>query len=171
VKSAARGLARANLGRNSQTFDPRAVIAEAVAKSVKANLSSEQVARYEKESALRTAARKRFIVKNMVSMIDKVLILRPDQRDKIGEVLAANWDNGWNQTQIFMYGGQYFPSMPDAKIIPLLSEPQRTVWRGIAKGNVQFGINWGGGFFAGEEVMDIEAAVPAEVLIEAPPDR
>ena len=67
---------------------------------------------------------------------------------KIGEVLAANWDNSWNQTQIFMYGGQYMPAMPDAKIVPLLSEPQRAVWRGISKGNVQFGINWGPSAYA-----------------------
>jgi hypothetical protein len=33
--------------------------------------------------------------------------------------------------------------MPDAKILPILSETQQTIWRGIPKGNVGFGFDLG----------------------------
>ncbi|HEX4589669.1 MAG TPA: hypothetical protein VH120_07050 [Gemmataceae bacterium] len=142
---------RGGIARGDQN-DPRMPITEAIAKSVKATLSPEQANRYQKELDERRAARKRLVVANLVAMIDRVVILRPDQREKLGEVLAENWDNSWDQLQLLMYGGQYFPAMPDAKIRPILSEAQQTVWRGIPKGNVHFGVNFG--FVQGIEFDD-----------------
>ena len=89
---------------------------------------------------LRTAAHKRVIVLNLVALMDKSLVLRPDQREKLREILTNNWDASWNQTQILNYGGQYYPTMPDAKINPILTEAQRAVWGGVQKG-VQFGMD------------------------------
>jgi hypothetical protein len=38
-------------------------------------------------------------------------------------------------------GGPYFPAMPDAKILPILSDAQRDVWRGLPKPTVRFGVS------------------------------
>lgn len=156
IRVAAKEIALSMRGRGDKDPDPRAEMARTIARSAKSVLSAGQYAKYRKEIDARTAARKRFIVLNLVAMTDRVLYLRADQRDKLTELLSANWDDSWNQTQLLMYGGgQYFPPMPDAKILPLLTEPQKTVWRGIQKGNVRFG--WGG--FGGFDEVEIEGDV------------
>jgi Spy/CpxP family protein refolding chaperone len=156
VKAAIRRYALAMQGRGGNESNPRDPMMKEIAKAVAEALTPEQSARYEKELALRTKARKRLVVSNLVAITDRVLVLTPEQRDKLSRILEANWDESWNQTQILMYGGQYFPSMPDAKIEPILTESQRTVWRGIQKNQIRFGVNFGFGvgFDMGEEVWD-----------------
>jgi hypothetical protein len=143
MKAAAKKYADAMNGNGfiGDEFDPRKSIAEVIAQSVRSTLSPEQFARYEKELKLRTAARKRMVVSNLVSMVDGILILRPDQREKIREILNDNWNEIWDQPQLYMYGRQYIPPMPDAKINPILTDTQRTVWQGVQKMNVRFGMN------------------------------
>jgi len=72
-----------------------------------------------------------------------------------------------------MTGGQYFPAMPDAKIEPILTEKQRTVWKGVNKNNIRFGINFGfaRGVEIEDEVWDDEPPVkkPAKPDDAAPP--
>jgi len=58
-----------------------------------------------------------------------------------------------NQTQIFMYGGRYFPNMPDAKINPI-SRPATQSLEHCPKNQIRFGgINFG---FARGEAVDEE---------------
>lgn len=142
--------------------DPRAAVANALVKSAKTHLSADQVTKYQKELDHRTAARKHAIVLNLVAHADQVLVLTPDQRDKLTDILNNNWHSSWNQTQLFTYGGQYFPAMPDAKINPILSDAQKKVWQGVQKGNISFGIdlNFAQGIEIVEEVFEVEK--PAE---------
>jgi hypothetical protein len=128
-------------GGANQQSDPRTLIANVVAKSVQPVLSPEQAARYQKELDQRASARKRVWLLNLVRMVDRVLVLTAEQRDKLGKILEKNWNGSWNQTQILTYGGQYFPKMPDSEILPILTENQKTVWQGIPKGTVNFGFN------------------------------
>ena len=96
---------------------------------------------------------------NLVAMIDRVLVLRPDQREKLGEVLAGNWNEVWNQPQLLMYGGtQYIPPMPDEKINPILTDAQRAVWQSVRKVNVRFSQNFNNarGIKIPDEVWDDE---------------
>jgi hypothetical protein len=153
VKDALRGLVAASNGAGGQS-DPRAVIAAAVAKSVRANLSPEQAASYLEEIHLRTAARRRLVVLSLVAMVDKLLMLTSEQREKLQAVLTGNWNDSWDQTQLLMMGGQYLPSMPDAKIVPILSEAQKDIWRTVPKGTVRFGVN-----LSNLPAMDIEEEV------------
>jgi hypothetical protein len=155
VKSAVRKYANA-MQRGGEYADPRIGITDAISKSIESHFSAEQAARYRKEIELRNAARKKLIVTNLVAMIDRTLLLQPDQRQKITDVLANNWHDSWNQTQILMYGGRYMPLMPDDKITPILSEKQREVWRSIPKNQVRFGPNFGfnQGFQIEDEVWD-----------------
>src|SRR5262249_6107601 len=87
MKAAVRAFAQSMRGIARDQKDPHAPLTEAIAKSVRAHLSPEQATRYQKELDLRVAARKRLVVNNLVAMIDRILILRPDQRDKLGEIL------------------------------------------------------------------------------------
>jgi hypothetical protein len=162
TKEALQKLVGAMVGRAADQSDPRTLIADAIAKSVRETLSPEQAARYQKELDLRAAAHKRLVVMNLVAMTDRVLVLRPDQREQLEKILADNWNESWNQTQMLTYGGQYFPQMPDAKINPILSDAQRAVWRAIPKANIRFGVNFG--FVQGGQIED-------EVWDDDPPKK
>jgi hypothetical protein len=142
IKDAIRTLlVAANTGNVGGQSDPRAPIAAAVARSVRTTLPPEQAARYDKELEIRTAARKRAVVLNLVAMVDKRLQLTAEQREKLGEILTDNWTESWNQTQMLMMGGQYFPTLPDAKVIAILTDAQRDIWRSIQRTNIRFGLN------------------------------
>jgi hypothetical protein len=142
VKAAIRKYALA-MRQGGEQSDPQSPLIEAIAKSVAADLSPEQSARYRKELDARTAARKQLAVLNLVAMTDKLLFLSSEQREKLSEILTNNWDDSWNQIQLYMYYGQYFPRMPDNKINPILTELQRKVWSGVQKNQVRFGVNLG----------------------------
>lgn len=139
-------------GGPGEQSDPRTPIADALAKSVQAALSPEQAARYQKELDQRAAARKRVVLLNLVAKVDKVLVLSIEQRDKLGKILDNKWTDSWDQTQMLMYVGQHFPPMPDTEILPILTESQKVVWRGIPKGNIRFGFNLG--FVQGIEIEE-----------------
>src|SRR5262249_4102687 len=69
LKDAIRSLLVAQYTGNVGAWsDMRAPIAAVVARSVRATLSAEQAARYDKELELRTAARKRAVVLNLVAL-------------------------------------------------------------------------------------------------------
>src|SRR5262249_30238374 len=136
------------VGIAANESDPREPIVEALAKSVRATLAPEQAARYQKELDQRASARKRVILLNLVAKVDKVLVLTPEQRDKLVKILENKWPESWNQTQMLQVltwgGSEYFPQrMPDAEILPILTENQKTVWRGIPKVDVRFGFDIG----------------------------
>lgn len=130
-------------GIPAQESDPRTPIADGIVKAVRRTLSPEQAARYQQELDQRAAARKRAVVLNLVVKIDKILVLTPEQRIKLGEILEKNWNESWSQRQWLTFSAQYFPPMPDARILPVLTVMQRNVWRGIQKGVVRFGFDLG----------------------------
>jgi hypothetical protein len=147
-----------------QHMDPRTQLAEAIAKSVRTALSAEQAARYQKELDQRAAARKRVILRNLVAKVDKLLVLTNEQRTQLEAILEKHWNESWNQTQLFMYGGGQFPAfMPEEQIVSILTDAQKSVWRGLPKGNIYFGVNLD--FFPGIDVEDEVwdgAPLPAE---------
>jgi hypothetical protein len=148
-------------GRFNRSLDPRIPIAEAVAKSVAKIVPAEQAARYQKEVDERDRSRKQTVVLNLVAKMDRILVLTVEQREKLTKILEKNWKGSW-ELQTLVYGGQYFPQMPDAEITPLLTESQKTVWRGVQKG-INFGFQAGmlPGLELGEEVWDNGPGDPA----------
>lgn len=144
----------------NEQSDPRTLVVEALAKSVQAILSPQQAARYKQELDLRAAARKRVTALNLVTKIDHLLVLTPEQRVKLGDILQKNWNDSWNQDQWLTIGNRYFPSMPDDKILPVLSETQKKVWSDTSKGNIHFGFypSFLHGIELDEEVWDAEKA-------------
>ena len=130
-------------GVNNDQSDPQTPIADAIAKSVRANLTPDQATRYQKELDQRAAARKRVTLLNLVAAVDNVLVLSAEQRARLGAVLETNWDASWDHPQWLFNLWYYFPPMPDDKIMPLLTENQKAAWRGIPKGAIRFGFNPG----------------------------
>jgi hypothetical protein len=136
--------------------DLRTLILEALAKSARSILSPAQSTRYQKEVDNRWAARKQMMVLNLVSDLDSILLLSADQRVRLGEILQNNWDDSWNKDRWLNRGSRFFPPMPDEKILPLLTETQKQVWRSLSKGNFRVGFNPGllPGFELEEEVWN-----------------
>jgi hypothetical protein len=130
-------------GRFNDQTDPRTPIAEELAKSIKTTLSPEQVARYQKEIDQRAAARQRAAVLSLIARLDKVLVLTAEQRDELEKVLKTKWKCSANDMQILLWAGQQFPQLPENDIVPILTDTQQTVWSGIPKGNIHFGVNLG----------------------------
>jgi len=139
-------------GRVGDQSDPRAPVADMIAKLVRANLSPEQAELYQKELDQRAAARRQVVVLYLVARLDRLLILTPEQRDQLRQILENNWDNSWNQLQMLQYSGPNFPALPNAKIVPLLTEAQKTVWLGTPKANIRFGFDLG--LLQGIEIED-----------------
>jgi hypothetical protein len=138
--------------------EPRALLTDAVVERVRNTLSPEQAERYQKELDGRAAARRQDMRIVLVARIDKLLLLTPEQRDKLGDILDKNWDRSWDQAQWLRYADEYpiFPPMPDAKILPILTDTQQAVWRGTRKQHIQFGMDFeiGLGIPIEDEVWD-----------------
>jgi hypothetical protein len=146
-------------GEQPQWPDPRKLMADALLKSVKETMSAEQAKRYEEELAKRSAARQHAALLNLVAKLDKDLVLTADQREKLSEALSGSWKEAWGQQlETFMYGDTYMPALPDAQVIPVLTEKQKQIWTGLPKHHNQI---WGWAGFGFVQVFDAE-----EVLAE-----
>ncbi len=151
-------------GEQPQWPDPRKLMAEVLLKTVRKTMSEDQANRYEAELQKRSAARKRAALLNLVAKLDKDLMLTADQRGKLTDVLNSNWQDAWSQQlEVFMYGDTYIPVLPDAQVLPSLTEKQQQIWKGIPKQqNMIWG--WAGGGFI--QAVEVEEAVIAEQAVE-----
>ena len=151
-------------GEQPQWPDPRKLMSDVLLKSIKESMSDDQAKRYEAELAKRAAARKRAALLNLVAKLDKDLVLTDDQRGKLTEALSSNWQDAWcHQLEVFMYGDAYMPVLPDAQILPTLTEKQKQIWNGIPKQHNQI---WGWAGFGFVQVVDVEEAVAVEAAAE-----
>lgn len=158
-------------GQEPQWPDPRKLMSEVLLKSVKETMSEEAAKRYEAEIEKRAAARKRAALLNLVAKIDKDLVLTADQRDKLAESLDKNWKDSWcQQLETFMYGDAYFPALPDAQVLPVLTEKQKHIWNGIPK---QHNMIWGWAGFGFVQAVDLgeDAGAIVEQAAEAKSDE
>ena len=151
-------------GEQPQWPDPRKLMSEVLLKTVKETMSADQAKRYEAELGKREAARKRAALLNLVAKLDKDLVLTVDQRGKLTETLNTNWNDAWgHQLETFMYGDTYMPVIPDAQVLPSLTEKQKQIWASIPKQHNQI---WGWAGFGFVQVMEVEEAV-AEPAVQA----
>jgi hypothetical protein len=141
--------------------DPREALSAELEKALQKTLTPEQAAAYKKERDLRTAAQRRAVVKTLIVMMDRQLVLSAEQRDKIHEVLDKNWNDSW-YTYVARFGGNYYPAMPDAKILPILNDEQKTIWNGMQKGNILYGFHGLGIANVGEFEETWDDDVPAK---------
>jgi len=142
-------------GRPQSSADPREGIQAGVEKLVKAELPEEQAALYMEENKKRAAFAKRIAVENLVSRIDKELILSPEQREKLTQSLTEHWDNKWApQLEMFMHGMDMWPNVPDQWIRPHLTAAQQVAWGRLNKNNGH--IFMGGMGVDGQVIDDID---------------
>lgn len=158
------------VGEQPEWPDPRKLMADVLLKTVKESFTEEQAKLYEVELAKRAAARKRVVLMNLVARLDRELVLTKDQRDKLIDAVNANWNSSWEQQlEVFLYGDSYMPALPDAQVVPILTDKQKQIWTATPKQQNQIW-GWAGfGFVqavAVEEVV-VEAADPADVPVKA----
>jgi hypothetical protein len=137
--------------------DPRNLVEDGVKKVVNEVLSDEQAKLYSDECAKRVEFQKKVALDNLVSKIDGELMLSPEQREKLSKSLSKNWQKSWApQLETFMFGGDYWPNVPDHLVKLHLTAAQQAAWSKIPKqsGNVF----WGGAFFGmnGQVIDDID---------------
>lgn len=153
-------------GEEPQWPDPRKLMSDVLLKSVKETMSEDAAKHYEAEIERRAAARKRAALLNLVAKIDKELVLTTEQRDKLTEAIEKNWKDSWcQQLETFMYGDAYFPAVPDAHVLPVLTEKQKRIWNGIPK---QQNMIWGWAGFGFVQAVDIgdDVGVAVEQAVE-----
>jgi hypothetical protein len=114
--------------------DPRQLIAEALGKSVVEILSAEQAAAYKEQIEKRAEHRKRVTILNLVAKLDRELVLTSEQRDKLAATLSEHWNDAWSQSmEMLTLGDQFFPVLPDNRVLPILNEIQKAAWREVPK--------------------------------------
>ncbi len=138
--------------------DPRKMIQEGLVQVLKSHLSEEQVALYRKEIAIRAEAKKQLALRNLVARLDHDLILSPEQRAKLGESLAAHWDDAWGQSlEMYLYDNNFFPPITDQYVSPFLNESQKRIWKGAQKVQAFWGgMGIVGGIMADDPLEDEE---------------
>ena len=121
---------------NSPALDPHKQVRDAVLAAAREKLSPEQFDRYGEELKRKAEIRREAAVLNLVANIDRLLSLDPTQRNLLAEQFQAHWDERDYPTleQSIIYDA-YFPSIPDPHILPILSAPQREIWRAARKIN------------------------------------
>jgi hypothetical protein len=115
---------------HSGTDDPRQAIENLLTPLAEAKLGAEKARLYRRECEKRAEVRKKAAVMNLVAGLDERLVLSAQQRAKLVESFSKNYDDAWEQF-FEVYGGfnNFFPSIPDASIVPLLDEKQKSVWQ------------------------------------------
>jgi hypothetical protein len=113
---------------------PEDTIREGLIKAVRDHLKPEQAAKYQVELDKRAVNRRRITADNITAKIDESLILTADQRDKIRASLLANWQDDWCPSpESLLFNARILPQVPDKFIVPLLNEPQKSIWRRLNK--------------------------------------
>jgi hypothetical protein len=143
-----------------QDSDPRRSIAQGIAGVVNSVVTPEQAAAYRQELSHRDSAYRDAIAATLVVRMDEKLALSAEQRQKLAESFATQWDDKWAPPlELFMYNNEMWPAIPDKVVSPHLTPAQWEIWTRIAKNaqNVRFG--WGGE--NGQVIDDVEFEKPA----------
>ncbi len=134
VKEAAKQFVRNQRQRANK--DIGVSIRQEIFKTLEKALTPDQMAQYQQGSVRRVAGLKKVVILSTVARLDGLLYLSSEQRDKISESFATNWEDDWEGWHgVSRYGGMFFPMIPDRQLVPHLSEQQRSVWQGVRKIN------------------------------------
>lgn len=102
-----------------------------------AKLSPEQLARYRDQVQKRSEHRKQAAIRILLAALDQELRLAAAQCEKIGASLASHWDPKWDIAgEVFadFAEDRSFPELPDAVIVPFLTQRQKAAWEQLPKG-------------------------------------
>ncbi len=151
--------------------DPHQILRATLTESLKAQLSTDQVARYQRETELRDADEKQMIIRNLVVQLDQLLFLSASQREKLVAAFSQSKDDSWLPPlqRILNNGGsnQQIP-VPDPLIVPELTSTQAKIWKATIKfPDHAFGYSFLGKFDA-TPLDDADLAPPARAADPAP---
>jgi hypothetical protein len=147
--------------------DAHQLLQDGVASVMKKDLTASQWSLYEIERGKRDEHRKSMTIRYFLDAIDRELYLSPDQRDRLDQSLSSNWDTNWTlYLENHLYGNRFYPMTIDPLVTPVLTDPQKEVWKGVQK----VGVYWGfagmlGGFANDADGLEIElgeAVKPAD---------
>ncbi len=140
--------------------DPRKIIEQELARAMSPLLSADQESRYKAELEKRTDSRKQVVIDNLVAKLDTDLVLTADQRTRLVAALSANWKDAWGQSlEMLRNIDNFFPSIPDQVVAPILTDNQKEVWRRIpSNANVFWGFSFGGVNMQNDPLDDPELA-------------
>ena len=145
--------------------------ARSVARTVKTNLTAEQVARFEKEIESRNLDRSRAAIDTLVTRLDEALTLSAEQREKVTRALSVNFNAPWLQNfeTMLLQGNVVIPNGIERLVEPSLNPTQRTIWRRLVNnGNpgkqavVQGGVGFIGGGMAIVDLIGDDDGDPEE---------
>lgn len=105
---------------------PASAVRNALALLVKREVSAECATMYQEEVDHRIALRKQASIMTVVSRIDAILLLSPEQCDAITSAVKSNWQDDW-ETWI-TYPPEIFPQPIDQYVVPHLTEAQAEIW-------------------------------------------
>jgi hypothetical protein len=143
VKKAAKAITRPQGGVQSHPTAAAQMIRDSVADELKKSLTPQQLEHYADEDAGRTAARKDATIRSVVSKLDGAMYLTNEQREKIMAELNSSWERDWEKwLDMYQYGEQYFPEIPEKHVVPHLTDEQKIVWNGLQRTTI-FGWNHG----------------------------
>ncbi|TWU26011.1 hypothetical protein [Bythopirellula polymerisocia] len=120
-------------------------------------LDDKQQLSYQQELLSRSNFRRETIVDNIVSTLDKRLVLSSEQAVAVREALLSDdWvDKSPPPLHAFLQSAQYIPQIPDKCVMPHLSKSQLTIYKGIQK--VSWGQNdWEDNFGFGQALKPID---------------
>lgn len=130
------------LRSDNPSAGPDELIQKELAGALDEFLSAEQLAAYQTEFDARTEDRKQVAIRNLVAFIDQKVLLSDDQREAMAQSFEENWDESWYRAlELFRFGDQYLPKLPDHCILPVLDETQKQIWQARMQGTqtIHFG--------------------------------
>ena len=81
---------------------------------------------------------------SLLSKLDHHLVLTIDQREQFRDVLEEHWQDSWCNRRYLTQGTRRFPSLPEDKLVPLLTATQKRAWRAVYKqGGASVGLHFG----------------------------
>lgn len=169
------GEQRAPNNRN-QPPDVRGPVQQAIWKALKESPFPERAELYEREFTDRTAQRQRATIHNLVSQVDRHLILSEKQRGELEGLLNKEWQPNWVRALEFLQwdGNNVFPNLPAGSVEKLLTPQQAKIWQGQQR--IDLNNIWGGGFnFFNQQQMaegddvGVDMNQPVDVQIQVVP--
>ena len=149
--------------------DPSEAITAALQEDIDRLLPPSASKTYRAEVAARNDARAAANAALMVTLIDQLAVLDPNQQDEIFRQIRANWSLQWSKRNVMLRFPQY-AVLPDADVLrPYLSDLQQRLWSYRPKRRnvtLSWNLNFGDSNFFGveglEEFVDPNLNVDAE---------
>ena len=133
--------------KTSRRLSPNERMDKSLSEAVDRELDDARANKYKKEVLARREFKKTAIVEVLTAGFDTLLILTPEQRADVQEVLRGKWKPEWeNSSQYLMNNGiRYVPGIPKSEIRKLLTDEQGEVFKSI-RWQPQNGVQYFNGF-------------------------